>query len=210
MASPCAYDRGVSSKSENPEEKILEYVREGHEAYKRRVAQIEAGVAEPWVYEALEVAYATPGVDADEELKKHAISLMAESEETDAETLGQSVGRKLQRAQEFRRGGGLRSLFPAVSNLLGSDDLFKGVKDSIALASQIKLGPVEVEPLGETPLASWRRASEERADRQLDALEGMLGILRRQHTVGKLALIAGTVAAVAAVVAAVAAIIGLF
>jgi hypothetical protein len=58
--------------------------------------------------------------------------------------------------------------------------------------------------------ASWRRACEERADRQLDALEGMLGILRRQHTVGKLALIAGTVAAVAAVVAAVAAIIGLF
>ncbi len=52
----------MSSKPDDPEaEKVLERVIEAREAHQQRCAQIEAGDAEPWVYDALKTAYATLG-----------------------------------------------------------------------------------------------------------------------------------------------------
>ncbi len=184
-------------------------VRAEHEA---KCATIEAGNAEPWVYEARDTAYAVAGQDdPTDDVRQFVTSQIAEYKPPEGavngKAVGESIGKRIRRVEEWRNGGGLlRFIKSPVFNRIRTDLL-------AARLPVIDLPEPEIAPITEvdvSPITGWRRAVDERSERQLSALEQMLGVLERQEQVGRLVLAATVIAAVAGTIAAVAAILGLF
>lgn len=182
--------------------------RAEHEA---RCAEIEAGSAEPWVYEARDTAYAVAGEDSPtDDVRRFVTSEIAEhnpaEKPVDGKALGESIGKGLRRVQEYRNGGGpLRFLRRPAFDLIRTDLLASHVP-VVKPAREPKVSPIAVDL---SPITEWRRATDERGERQTSALESMLGVLERQERVGRMVLVATFIAAVAGTIAAVAAVLGL-
>jgi len=203
----------MTGDSGNQAEKLRETLLAARTEHDARCVQIEAGDAEPWVYEARDTAYAVAGQDNPaDEVRQFVTSEIAEHKSAEAavdgKALGESIGKRLRRVEEWRNGDGplgflKRPVFDSIRT-----DLLASRMPVIKVPEPKKIAPIR--ELDVAPIRAWRKATDERGERQTSALEQMLGVLERQERVGRLVLAATVIAAVAGTIAAVAAILGLF
>ncbi len=134
-------------------------VRAEHEA---KCATIEAGNAEPWVYEARDTAYAVAGQDdPTDDVRQFVTSQIAEYKPPEGavngKAVGESIGKRIRRVEEWRNGGGLlRFIKSPVFNRIRTDLL-------AARLPVIDLPEPEIAPITEvdvSPITGWRRAVE--------------------------------------------------
>lgn len=194
-------------------EKVREMLLAARATHEARCAEIEAGDAEPWVYDAQDTAYAVAGQDnPTDDVRRFVTSEIAEHKPAegavDGKALGESIGKRLRRVEKWRDGGGLLRFIKS--------PVFDTIRTDLLAARMPVINPPEPEmiaPIREvvdaSPITGWRRATDERGERQTSALELMLRVLERQERGGRMVLVATVIAAVAGTVAAVAAVLGL-
>lgn len=193
-------------------EKLRETLLAARAEHEARCAEIEAGGAEPWVYEARDTAYAVAGQDnPTDDVRRFVTSEIAEYKRdegaVDGAGLGELIGKRLRRVKEWRKGGGLLQFIKSPVFDTIRTDLFAARVPVTELPEPKMIAPIRDGDV--SPITGWRRATDERGERQTSALELMLGVLERQERVGRMVLMATVIAAVAGTVAAVAAVLGL-
>jgi hypothetical protein len=118
---------------EHQKEKLLEQIRAAGEKHQARCAEIKAEGAEPWIYEALAIAYAFAGEDdPDDKTRSYAESSVAtrsftveDESDIDVKSIGESVGQKILDVKKTIRDGAKAFAWlrpnPAPWNLIRAD-----------------------------------------------------------------------------------------
>jgi hypothetical protein len=177
----------------------LREVRADHDA---RRAEIDAGEAPAAIYTALDIAYTAAGDDLSGEATDYAKTLVCddfgraqrEGCSADPQAIGERVGERVRRSLEGTRRGAFASLLGPVRP---SPQVFERVQRHLDGADEALPGVTEP-----SPLAEWRKASEERSEQQTAALRDIYEILKADQEGAAWARRATVVSAAAAVIAA--------
>lgn len=192
-------------------DELVARVRQRREEIAARRQAIEDGKAEPEVYEAIDRARAIADEAPEEwrdDMRKAVVGIVSdefarrerEAEPIDAAEIDAAVAKTLRKYIHT-----LKSPSPLMSFMTGRNaSIIGSVRTDLIEASR----PLPPAPPSKAPFAEWYDASAKRADRQLDALAGLLRLAESQNRLAPWMLVSAALAAIAAVVAAVAAIAG--
>src|SRR5260370_7738658 len=169
--------------AETPDKQsLIDNLISAREAHAARAAEIESGAAEPWLYEAQRIALETAGETNPEDAARDFVVFNLVQAKPDGEpdprAIGEDIGKRLRKVQEYRREGPLGGL------LNRNRFLFTGTPlDSI----EADLAPVrgqqlpQVPKIDASPVREWPAAPANQGPRQPSPLQPIFPPLPRQH-----------------------------